>query len=96
VTQPDFVAQQRTEGSIRDLHEVHTEVAYAVAAQVEYDHAERLERCAADLPERPLELRAVVDALQASLRTLRWAEETLGVLVADLRADARAREHSPT
>jgi hypothetical protein len=92
VMQEDFVVQQRTEGSIRALHEVHHEVAYVIAEQVEHDHAERLEQCAADLPARAVVLRAVSDALRHSQRSLRWAEETLGRLVSDLRADARAQE----
>lgn len=90
--QPDFVTRQRTEGAIRDLHEVHHEVAYVIAEQVEHDHAERLERCTEELPARAVELRAVSDALRHSQRSLRWAEETLGRLVSDLRADARAQE----
>ena len=90
--QEDFVVRQRAEGAIRELHDVHAEVAGAIAKQVARDQAERLERCAADLPARPLELRAVIDALRASLRSLRWAEETLDSMVNDLRADARAQE----
>lgn len=90
--QDDFVVRQRAEGSIRVLHEVQTEVAYAVAEQVAHDHVERLAQCVADLPGRTLALNGVTDALRASQRSLRWAEETLDSMVNDLRADARAQE----
>jgi hypothetical protein len=92
VMQSDFAVRERTEASIRGLHSVHTEVAYEIAEQVAHDHAERLERCAADLPGQAVALSSVIEALRASQRNLRWAEETLGRLVSDLRTDARAQE----